>query len=38
MAASTGWIKGKKPLGIIWNNYNMAIAALTLLQFLSHFL
>jgi len=22
MAASTGMIKGKKPLEIIWNNYN----------------
>ena len=35
MAASTGRIKGKKPLEIIWNNYNMAITALALLQFLS---
>ena len=38
MAASTGMIKGKKPLEIIWNNYNMAITALALLQFLSRFL
>ena len=38
MAASTGMIKGKKPLEIIWNNYNMAITALALLQFLSGFL